>query len=101
MTVVCKHCGSMDTARVPRSGLWDFIKYVGGRFPYRCRSCSFRFYSSTRKVRNGPPPVHKATFEVRAATERELTAMLLALSKAVEEAVGQQTAAKQETKMSR
>jgi len=91
MTVVCKHCGSMDTARVPRSGLWDFVKYVADRFPYRCRSCSFRFYSTTRTIKKGPPPVHKATIEVRAATERELTAMLLALSKAVEAAVEQKS----------
>lgn len=91
----------MDTARVARSGLWDFVKYVADRFPYRCRSCSSRFYSRIRQARTGPPPVHKATIEVRAATERELTTMLLALSKAVEEAVGQQTAAKQETNVSR
>src|SRR3954462_12630756 len=110
MKVVCGQCQSSSVERVRRSGIGDFAQWIRGRYPYRCRRCSTKFYSEIRWVndftqarkssappRTPSPPDQKgpashiakrdgatAAVVIQAPTEQQLTQILMALSKAVQ-----------------
>ena len=40
----CPKCGSTDVRRSKTGGFWDAIHRFMGHWPFRCRSCRFRFH---------------------------------------------------------
>jgi predicted Zn-ribbon and HTH transcriptional regulator len=42
----CPKCGSHDIRRSHFGGFWDVILRIRGKWPFRCRSCRFRFHQT-------------------------------------------------------
>jgi len=40
----CPKCGSSDVRRSKAEGFWDALLRLRGHWPFRCRSCRFRFH---------------------------------------------------------
>lgn len=103
--VTCPHCGACNPYRTARKGLLDAVHSWVNRWPYRCRACRRKFYSSVRRSARRsaegyrPAASHPgevtvdcrtkaetstAAIVVQAEDNEQLTHILLALSKAVE-----------------
>lgn len=46
----CPYCGSEFIDRRSRHGLIDCLKYLIGRYPFRCRRCHKDFYLRQRRT---------------------------------------------------
>jgi DNA-directed RNA polymerase subunit RPC12/RpoP len=44
----CPHCDSELIDRMARYGLGDYIRFLFGRYPFRCRRCGHEFYLPQR-----------------------------------------------------
>lgn len=82
----CPSCGKPDAPRSRRSGIVDSVLSWFGFYPYRCRACSKRFYARSRENKTYRMPAQEiptAQITIRAESNEQLTAILLALDRAV------------------
>jgi hypothetical protein len=97
----CPHCHRTDVHRISRSGVSDAVHRLIDRWPYHCRACNRKFYGVFRVPQDDAPPASApppgpsvecrekhdsptAAVVIRADSNEQLTAILLALSDAVD-----------------
>jgi hypothetical protein len=90
----CPHCSSSYIRRSRRQGMQDLVAAWMKRWPYRCQTCSLRFWSNRRypirpvfswQSPSEAAPRPTAKVEIRATSQTELDQILLNLNRALEQ----------------